>query len=100
LKERNKCESFAIKYFLDQGLVPDIEFVKNADGEDDIRPFFKHGDSLEIDLSNIMDVCDALNGYYFLGCQFTKTFPNWLKTQFIESVYVNELISLKSDNVP
>lgn len=101
LRQRNECKTFAIKYFLDQGFVPDIEFVKNEDGENQInRILFKCGDSLEIDGGNIIEVCMALSGYYFLGCQLAETFPNWLKIQFIESVYVNELISLKSDNVP
>ncbi len=94
LKQLSKCWDFAVKYFKDHG----FEYVKKiVDGRE---VWFLKKWIIEIKTSNIDDVCGALNSYYFIGCQIAESFPDWLKIQFVESVYVNELISLKNDDVP
>lgn len=55
---------------------------------------------LEINGHNVRNVIGDLNSIYFSFMQTAKTLPNWFRIQFIKSVYINQLVSLKDDTVP
>ena len=94
LKQYSACIDFADKYFRSHW----YEYIEENIGEKRIG-FFKKW-NWKIKISNIYEVCWALNSHYYFGCQVAESFPDWLKIQFIESVYVNELITLQNNNAP
>ena len=116
LKHFEWCVNFAKEYLKKHGFSVDIQWKYEPNGES-ILKYFDIGSSndylkkwaipvayykkwdITIDLESICNWIFSVCTQYYIVNEMVQAFPNWLRTQLIKMVYVNEQVSLQDENV-